>query len=145
MRSMVAFVLVLGSGVCVADSIHAYKSVHDDGTVSYSDTPPQSPSSVQTIELLRTEESTVTQGEQRKQQMQEAGKQLDEQRAEQSKARSEYESKLAEARKELRDAERNLDSTLNSRKNATPERMASANERVELARKRLREVESAAP
>ena len=145
MRSILALALSLGSAVCIAESIHAYKSVHADGTVSYSDTRPASAMSVQTIEILQTEGSVLDQGEQRQQQMQDVGKQLDEQRADESEAKRAYETRLAEARKELREAEHHLDTTLNSRKNATPERMASAEERLELARKKLREVERAGP
>lgn len=145
MRSIVALFLGFATAACLAESIHAYKSVHADGTVSYSDTRPQSASSVQTVEIRQTEEAILDQGEKRKQQMQAIGEQLDDERAEQSKARIEYQSRLAEARKELRDAQRNLDITLESKKNATPERIGLAEERIELARKRLREVEASRP
>lgn len=145
MRSSVAVLLLLVSAVSIAESIHAYKSVHTDGTVTYSDTRPQSASSVQTIEILPTDDATRDQGEQRTREMQAAGKQLDEQRAEQSQSRREYESRLAEARQEVIDAERYLDHAMQSKKNATPERIADAQERVKLARKRLREVESGSP
>ena len=145
MRSIVALVSLLGSVACSAETIHAYKAVHADGTVSYSDTRPGTASSIETLSIPQSDASISEQGEQRKQQMQSAGKQLDEQRATQAEARREYESRLAEARKEVRDAERVLDDTVNSKKNATAERVAIAEERLAIARKKLREVERAGP
>ena len=145
MRSILALVLFAASQVCFAASIHAYKAVHSDGTVSYSDTWPGTASSVQTIAIPQTGDSTLEQGERRKQQMQDAGKQLDEQRAAESKARREYQAQLAQARQEVSDAERHLYETRNSKKNASAERTATAKQRLDLARKKLQELERAGP
>jgi hypothetical protein len=85
------------------------------------------------------------QGAQRVQEMDAAGKELEKQRAGDTDARRKYQSRVAEARQEVADAENYLVTAQQSKKHATPERIADAEERVRLARQRLREVQTAGP
>ena len=145
LRAVIAlFILSLSAG-SAAQSIHAYKSVHADGTVSYSDTRPASASNVTTVSIPKTDSDIVRQGHKRKQEMQQNATALEKQRAAQAEARRKYEKNLAQARSELSSAERNLISTQQSKHNATEARIALAEERVQLARQRLREIQNAGP
>jgi hypothetical protein len=145
MRVVLALVMCLVAASSPAQSIYAYKSVHTDGSVGYSDTPPAQTRSVEKLNILQDSTAIEQQGKQRLQQMDAAGKALEEQRTGQSKAMRAYQDTLNQARKELSEAERHLLSVQQSKKNATPERMAAARERVQLARRKLREVQSAGP
>ena len=145
MRPILALLLCALSFAAVAGSIHAYKSVHADGTVSYSDTPPASAESVTTMNIPKTDATLVNEGEQRKQEMDAISTNLEEQRAQKATARRKYENQVALARQEVAEAERNLTVTRQSKHNATPERIGLAEERLRLARQRLREVQSAGP
>ena len=131
-----------------AQSTHFYKSVHADGTVSYSDTRPRSAdsgTSVTTMNVPRTDDAIVNQGMQRKEEMRAIATDLEKQRAEQSQARRKHEKEVAQARREIADAERNLTTTRQSKHNATEERIALAEQRLELARQKLRELQRAGP
>jgi outer membrane PBP1 activator LpoA protein len=130
MRVFFALLLWLSAAGCLAESIHAYKSVHTDGTVSYSDTRPASAKSVTEVNVYQESAATEEQGKQRMQEMDAATKRLEKQRA-------------AEARREVTDAQRGLTTAQQSKKHATPERIALAEQRVRLARQRLREIETA--
>jgi hypothetical protein len=119
--------------------------VHADGTVSYSDTRPPSAASVTTMNIPETDATLLDEGERRKQEMDAISTNLEEQRAQQATARRKHENQVALARQEVEEAERNLAVTRQSKHNATPERIGLAEERLKLARQRLREVQSAGP
>lgn len=145
MRPIFALLLCALSFAAFAGSIHAYKSVHADGTVSYSDTRPPSAASVTTMNIPETDATLLDEGERRKQEMDAISTNLEEQRAQQATARRKHENQVALARQEVEEAERNLAVTRQSKHNATPERIGLAEERLKLARQRLREVQSAGP
>lgn len=145
MRVALAFCLLFAAGGCLAESVHYYKSVHDDGTVTYSDTRPRSASSVEEVNVTQDSAAIEQQGQQRMKEMEAASKRLDEEQARQAESRSKYQARLAQAREELTEAERNLSVTRQSKHNATPERIGDAEERIRLARKRLKEVQNAGP
>lgn len=145
MRAVIALGFLLASGGCLAQSVHYYKSVHADGAVTYSDTQPQSAASVEEVRVYQDGTDAQREGEQRMEAMREASEQLDEERAEREASRKEYAARLAAARDEVAEAERNLASTRDSKHSATPERIGLAEERVRLARQRLKEVENAGP
>jgi hypothetical protein len=155
MRVFFALLLWLSAAGCLAESIHAYKSVHTDGTVSYSDTRPASAKSVTEVNVYQESAATEEQGKQRMQEMDAATKRLEKQRADAATkrlekqradaaaARKKYDKRVAEARREVTDAQRGLTTAQQSKKHATPERIALAEQRVRLARQRLREIETA--
>ena len=145
MRSVLSLFIWSLSACCLAQSIHAYKSVHADGTVGYSDTRPASASSVEKINIRRASPSVEQQGQQRMEELDAVSKARDERKAEQAAARRDYEDRLAEARKWVRETEANLATARQSRKNATPEYIGNWQDRVKLARDHLRAVESARP
>ncbi|NCF80382.1 MAG: hypothetical protein GWP74_02115 [Proteobacteria bacterium] len=143
MRVFFALLLWLSAAGCLAESIYAYKSVHTDGTVSYSDTRPASAKSVTEVNVYQESAATEEQGKQRMQEMDAATKRLEKQRADAAAARKKYDKRVAEARREVTDAQRGLTTAQQSKKHATPERIALAEQRVRLARQRLREIETA--
>ena len=143
MRVFFALLLWLFATSCLAESIHAYKSVHTDGTVSYSDTRPASAESVTEVNVYRENAATEEQGKQRMQEMDAATKRLEKQRAEAAEGRRKYDKRVAEARQEVTDAQLGLTTAQQSKKNATPERIELAEQRVRLARQRLREIQTA--
>jgi len=145
MRVVFALCLLCPAFGCLAQSAHYYKSVHDDGTVTYSDTRPPSASSVEQVKVQQNSSTTEQQGQQRMKEIEAASKRLDEEQARQAESRSEYQKRLARARQELTEAERNLSITQQSKHNATPERIGLAEERVRLARRGLKEVQNAGP
>lgn len=149
MRRAVYSIVILSSWSVsfssAAGSIHAYKSVHADGIVSYSDTRPDSASSVTSVSIPGTDPATVEQGQKRRQEMESIARDLEQQREEQSKVRRAYASRRAEAQREVAAAERSLASVYQSKHNATQERIELAEETLRLARQRLREVEKAGP
>lgn len=145
MRLFLAVIVWSIAGNCLGASVHLYKSVHGDGTVEYSDTRPASASSVESVSVARPDASSDAQGQQRLKALDESVKQLDEQKEAQAKARRAYQSRLAQAQRELEDAQKGLATARESKKHATAERIANAEQRVELARRRLREVQSAGP
>lgn len=143
---LVAVLVSLGiGGPCFAQSIHAYKSVHGDGGVTYSDTRPASASSVETIRVPRTDPAIVEEGRQRKQELDAAAERLAKQRDEAAATRRQNETRLAKARQAVRDAEAFLASVMNSKRYATPERIGLAEQQLRLARQQLREAERAGP
>jgi len=148
-ESFVRFFLVvlIGSiaGSCLGASIHAYKSVHADGTVEYSDTRPASAAPVDSVSVAGPDAASDEQGKQYLKELDESVKRLDEQQEAKAKAQRDYQSRLSQAQRELQEAEKGLASARESKKNATPERIAVAEQRVQLARQRLREVQNAAP
>jgi hypothetical protein len=81
MRVFFALLLWFYAAGCLAESIHAYKSVHTDGTVSYSDTRPASAESVTEVNVYQESAATEEQGKQRMQEMDAATKRLEKQRA----------------------------------------------------------------
>ena len=141
----VIFILLMWSAAasCFAQSIHLFKSVHADGTVSYSDTRPETATTVEKMDIQQNSAAIERQGTQRMQEIDTATERLEKQQADEAQARRKYQTSLAEARQEVADAERNLSSTQQSKKHATPERIGLAEQRVRLARQRLREVQSA--
>ena len=145
MRSFLALFIWSLSACSMAQSIHAYKSVHADGTVGYSDTRPASASSVEEINIQRANPAVEQQGKQRMQELDAVSKGYEERNAEQVKARREYEDRLAKARKWVRETETNLATARRSKKNATPEYIGNWEERVKLARDNLRAVETTRP
>jgi hypothetical protein len=145
MRVVLALCLLGPAFGCFAQSTHYYKSVHDDGAVAYSDTKPRSASSVEQVNVQQGGAGTEQQGQQRLDELSAASKRLDEEKARDAESRSKYQSRLAQARQEVADAERHLSTTRQSKHNATPERIDTAEERVRLARMKLKEVQSAAP
>lgn len=145
MRVVLALCLLAPAFGCFAQSSHYYKSVHDDGTVTYSDTKPRSASSVEQVKVHQGSAGSQKQGQQRMDELNAASKRLDEQKARDAESRSKYQSRLASARQEVTDAERHLSITRQSKHNATSERIGNAEERVRLARKHLKEVQSAGP
>ena len=145
MRSVLVPVFWCICGPCLAQSIHAYKSVHGDGSVTYSDTRPASASSVESIRVPGTDAAIVEQGQQRMQEMDAIAEGLEKQRDQDAKSRREYRSRLDDAHQAVRDAEAFLASVVASKKSATPERIELAEQKVRLARQRLREVQRAGP
>lgn len=145
MRVVLALLLCSAATCSLAQSIYAYKSVHSDGTVSYSDTQPVTRESVEKMNINQGSAAIEQQGEQRKQEMDAAGKELEKQRVGDSDAKRKYQSRVDQAREEVASAERNLVTAQQSKKHATPERIADAKEHLRLARQRLREVQSAGP
>jgi hypothetical protein len=144
-RPIIALLIWSASVCSVAQSIHLYKSVHADGTVSYSDTRPRSAASVTEMSVPRTDSGIVNQGQLRQQEMETIGNDLEKQRGEKVEARRKYESLLAQARQEVSSAEQNLAITRQSKHNATEERIGLAEQRLNLAHQRLREVQNAGP
>lgn len=145
MRLVAVLAIFCICGPSFAQSIHAYKSVHADGGVTYSDTRPASASSVETIRVPRTDPATVEEGRQRKQGMDAAAERLAKQRDDAAAARGKNETRLAKARQAVRDAEAFLASVMDSKKHATPERIGLAERKLRLARQQLREAERAGP
>jgi outer membrane protein TolC len=145
MRVVLAFLMWSAAASCIAQRTYTFKSVHADGTVGYSDTRPETATTVEKIDIQQNSAAIEQQGAQRMQEIDAASKRLEGQRADEAQARRKYQSALAEARQEVSDAERNLSSSRQSKKSATPERIGLAEQRVRLARQRLREVQSAGP
>ena len=143
---LVLAVLMWSAAACVfAQSSQAYKSVHADGSVSYSDTRPETASSVEEMTIYPNSAAIEERGKQRVQELSSIGERLAKERADEAQARREHQTRLAEVRQEVADAERNLVTARESRKHATPERIGLAEQRVHLARRRFREVQSAGP
>ncbi len=145
MRVVLAFLMWSAAAGCIAQSIHLFKSVHADGTVGYSDTRPETATTVEKIDIQQNSAAIEQQGAQRMQEIESASKRLEKQRADEAQARRKYQTVLAEARQEVSDAERDLTTTQQSKKSATAERIGLAEQRVRLAHQRLREVQSTAP
>ena len=145
MRLFLALFIWSLSACCLAESIHAFKAVHADGTVSYSDTRPESASSVEEINIQRASPVVEQQGQHRMQELGALSKETEERNATQTQARREYEERLAKARKWVRETEANLATARQSKKSATPEYIGNWEERVKLARDNLREVERTRP
>ena len=145
MRVLLAFLMWSAAASCIAQRTYTFKSVHADGTVGYSDTRPETATTVEKIDIRQDSAAIEQQGAQRSQEIDAARKHLEKQRADEMQAGRKYQTALAEARKEVSDAERNLSTAQQSKKNATPERIGLAEQRVQLARRRLREVQSAGP
>ena len=145
MRVVLAFLMWSAAASCIAQSIHLFKSVHADGTVGYSDTRPETATTVEKMDIQQNSAAIERQGAQRMQEFDTATERLEKRHADEAQARRKYQTSLAEARQEVADAERNLSSTQQSKKSATPERIGLAEQRVRLARRRLREVQSAGP
>ena len=144
MRAVFALVMWFSATCCLAQSSHAYKSVHADGTVSYTDTRPVAEDSVTEVDLYQ-DRAAEQQGKQRMEALDAASSELEKQRTEKAEARREYESRVAEALREVTGAQQSLATAQKSKKYATPERIARAEQRVRLAKQRLREVQSAGP
>ena len=145
MRVVLALLIWCVAASCLAEPMHAFKAVHADGTVSYSDTRPEAATTVEKLDIQQNSAAIERQGAQRMQEIDTATEGLKKQQADEAQARRKYQTSLAEARQEVTDAERHLSSTQQSKKHATPERIGLAEQRVRLARRRLREVQSAGP
>lgn len=145
MRVVLAILMWSVAASCIAQRTYTFKSVHADGTVSYSDTRPETATTVEKMDIQHNSAAIERQGAQRMQEIDTATKRLEKQQADEAQARRKYQSALAEVRQEVSDAERNLTSARQSKKSATPERIGLAEQRVRLARQRLREVQSAGP
>ena len=152
MRVVLALLIWCVAASCLAEPMHAFKAVHADGTVSYSDTRPETATTVEKLDIQQNSAASERQGAQRMQEIDTATERLKKQQADEKKqqadeaqARRKYQTSLAEARQEVTDAERHLSSTQQSKKHATPERIGLAEQRVRLARQHLRKVQSAGP
>lgn len=145
MRIVFALCLLLPAAGVPAQVPHYYKSVHGDGTVTYSDTRSGLEGPVETISVPHDDGAVLEQGQQRLDEIRAAGEDLEKQRGEGTTARSDYEKKVAQAREEVAEAERDLQGVLQSKRSATPYRIGIAEERLELARKKLREIEHGGP
>ncbi len=145
MRLILVVLMWSAAASVFAQSGHAFKSVDADGTVSYSDTRPATAASVEEINIGGDSTAIEEQGQQRVQELNAVSERIAKERADEAQTRRAYQTRLAEARQEVAEAERNLVSTRQSRKHATPERIALAEQRVHLARRRMREVQSAGP
>ena len=145
MRVVLAILMWSVAASCIAQRTYTFKSVHADGTVSYSDTRPETATTVEKMDIQHNSAAIERQGAQRMQEIDTETKRLEKQQADEAQARRKYQSALAEARQEVSDAERNMTSARQSKKSATPERIGLAEQRVRLARQRLREVQSAGP
>ena len=143
MRAALALLMWLFATGGLAQSIHAYKSVHTDGAVSYSDTRPVEAESVTEVKVYQDSAAIEQQGKKRMQELDAATSELEKQRADEADARREYERRVAEARQEVIDAKRGLITAQESKKSATAERIGLAQQRVRLAEIRLREVQRA--
>ena len=143
----VIFILLMWSAAasCIAQSMHLFKSVHADGTVSYSDTRPEAATTAERMEIQQNSAAIEQQGAQRMQEMNAATKDLQKRHADEAQARRKHQTRLAKARQEVTDAERHLSVAMQSKKSATGERIGLAEQRLRLARQRLREVQSAGP
>ena len=142
MRLFVAFFLWFVAVACLAQGGYAYRWVHADGSVTYSDTPPPAGETVERLNVSSETTEVEQQGQERLKQLGTLNKQTDEARSEQVKARREREEKLAQARAEVANAERALADTRSSKKSATPERIKLMENQLKLARQRLREVQA---
>ncbi len=143
MRVVLALLIWSAAASCLAEPMHAFKAVHADGTVSYSDTRPETATTVEKMDIQQDSAAIEQQGAQRMQEIDTATKRLEKQHADEAQARHKRQTLLAEARQEVTDAERNLSSAQQSKKSATAERIGLAEQRLRLARQRLREVQSA--
>jgi hypothetical protein len=143
MRVVLALLMWSAAACSLAQSSQAYKSISPDGTVSYSDTRPETAASVEEMTIYQNSAAIEQQGKQRVQEMSSIGERLAKERADEAQARREYQTRLAEARQEVTDAERNLVTAQQSKKHASAERIGLAQQRVQLARRRLREVQGA--
>ena len=141
MRSLLTVFLCTASAGSLAQSIYAYKSVHTDGSVTYSDTRPASDAAVEQVQIYQGSAAIEQQGEERVKQMDAIGKELEKQRTADAEEQRKREKEIAKARQEVADAERFLTSVLQSKKNATPQRMRAAREQLRLARERLQQVQ----
>jgi hypothetical protein len=145
MRVALALLIWFSAASCLAQSIHHYKSVHGDGTVSYSDTRPADDQSVTEVNVYQGSATSEQQGAERMRELDATIKAIDKKNAEEAAARRKYQGRLSEAREEVGDAQRFLVTTQQSKKHATPERIDEAENRLRLANQRLREVERAGP
>ena len=143
MRVVLVLLMWFFATCSLAQSIHAYKSVHTDGVVSYSDTRPAEAESVTEVKIYQDSAAIEQQGKKRIQELDAAPSELEKQRADEAAARREYDRRVAEARQEVIDAKRGLVTAQQSKKSATPERIGLAQQRVRLAEFRLREVQRA--
>lgn len=141
MRTVFLLVSLLWVGGLCAQTTHLYKSVHDDGTVTYSDTKPPGGGEVTEMNLHGGGGAIEQQGRKRMDEMRAVGEAIDEQRAAEAEALRKREKAIAEARKEVADAERDLVNIRQSKHNATDDRIALAEQRLRLARQRLKEVQ----
>ena len=132
MRVLLAFLMWSAAASCIAQRTHTFKSVHADGTVGYSDTRPETATTVEKIDIRQNSAAIEQQGAQRLQEIDTARKRLEKQRADEMQARRKYQTALAEARTEVSEAERNLSTAQQSKKNATP-RWAHAAEETQSA------------
>ena len=145
MRVVFGFLIWICASGSLAQSVHLYKSVHGDGTVSYSDTQPADAESITEMKVHQDGAATEQGGAQRMQELEAASTALDKKNAEQAAAKRKYQSRLADARAEVSAAEGHLVTTQQSRKHATPERVEDAQTRLRLAKQRLGEVRRAGP
>jgi len=145
MRVVFGFLMWICASGSLAQSVHLYKSVHGDGSVSYSDTQPADAESITEVKVHQDGAATEQGGAQRLQELEAASKTLDKKNAEQAAAQRKYQSRLDEARAEVSAAEGYLVTTQQSRKHATPERVEDAQTRLRMAKQRLREVQRAGP
>jgi len=145
MRVALALLIWFSAASCLAQSIHLYKSVHDDGAVSYSDTRPADGQTVTEVKTYQESATIEQQGAERMQELDATSKAIDKKNAEEAAARRKYQDRLSEAREEVSDAQRFLVTAQQSKKHATPERIGEAETRLRLAKQRLREVERAGP
>ena len=145
MRVVFGFLIWICASGSLAESVHLYKSVHGDGTVSYSDTRPTDAESITEVKVHQDGAAIEQGGAQTMQELEATSTALDKKNAEQAAAKRKYQSRLADARAEVSAAEGYLVTTQQSRKHATPERVEDAQMRLRLAKQRLREVQRAGP
>lgn len=145
MRVVFGFLIWICASGSLAQSVHLYKSVHADGTVSYSDTQPADAESISKVKVYQDGAAVEQGGAQRLQELEAASTALDKKNAELAAAQRKYQSRLAEARGEVSDAERYLVTAQQSKKHATPERIEEAQTRLRLAKQGLGEVQRAGP
>ena len=104
-----ASIFVLGMSVGYSDTI--YKSIDEQGNVTYSSTPPDNAVKTKNIKLPKSQTDSASGDQQRRQQnMQEVTDDLAKSRAEREKQRAEQQAKSAEKKKEQQKLDSDRDS-----------------------------------
>ena len=142
-RALVAGVLLLLGTASVAQSY--YRVVRPDGSVTYTDAPSGPIARIERVRTPGLDHGELNEeGERRLREMEAAAERIAEERAASAEAEAERRERLAQAERELRASEAALAQARQSKKSATPERMRLLEDKVRLARERLREVRAGA-
>lgn len=137
------FVLWLTGGPCAAQDY--YRIVQPDGSVTYTDVPPDASARVERVPVRNRDYETLnSQGTQRLREIVAAAERLVAERVADAEVAAERERRLAVAERELRASQAALEQARGAKKSATPERIRMLEGQVGLARERLRAVRAGA-